>query len=147
MSPTETPQPFYGTRLVFLNNNEGDTIIVSDTRISVRRLDEINEDQVPDGSVIVETRAKKYTYSDGSPDGGILFDRTFVEDIFKQVDSQTKSIRIKNITFELVKKKEKLMMETEELQRLEEELKWLKHEKEKVTPSPAPPEDVTEDLY
>ena len=138
---------FYGTRLVLLNNNDGDTIIISDTRLSVRHLDEINEEQLPTDSVIFDDiKGKSYVYvevypSDNSVDCGVIFDRKCVEEIFKKVDSETTNARIKNITWELVRKKEKLLMETDELQRLEEELKWLQHEQKKQIP-----EDITDQI-
>jgi len=147
MSPTEALQPFYGTRLVLLNNNDGDTIIISDTRLSVRHLDEINEEQLSSDSVIFDDiKGKSYVYvevypSDNSVDCGVIFDRKCVEEIFKKVDSETTNARIKNITWELVRKKEKLLMETDELQRLEEELKWLQHEQKKQIP-----EDITDQI-
>jgi len=132
---------------VLLNNNDGDTIIISDTRLSVRHLDEINEEQLPTDSVIFDDiKGKSYVYvevypSDNSVDCGVIFDRKCVEEIFKKVDSETTNARIKNITWELVRKKEKLLMETDELQRLEEELKWLQHEQKKQIP-----EDITDQI-
>ena len=133
---------------MLLNNNDGDTIIISDTRLSVRHLDEINEEQLPTDSVIFDDiKGKSYVYvevypSDNSVDCGVIFDRKCVEEIFKKVDSETTSIRIKNIAWEIEKKREKMTMEVEELQRLEEELKWLKHQQKK-----SEPEDVTNEIF
>jgi len=122
-------------------------------RLDVRVLDPFLKSAERYDDVLITIKNKSYVYSpfcgDDEPNGMIelVFDKKLVNEIFQKIDSETTTSRINELTWELAQKKEKLVKETEKLLRLEEELKWLQHEQDKVTPSQTPPEDVTEDLY
>lgn len=142
---------FYGTRLLLISNSDNrSTTIISDMRLDVRVLDPILlEDTLKSDDVLITIKDQSYVYSPDYMNGMIdlVFDKKLVNEIFQKIDSETTTSRIKELTWELQQKKEKLVKETEKLLRLEEELKWLQHEQKKATPSPVPPDDVTEDLY
>ena len=149
-SPTEALQPFYGTRLLVISNSDNrSTTIISDMRLDVRVLDPVLlEDTLKTDDVLITIKDKSYVFSPDYMNGMIelVFDKKLVNEIFQKIDSETTTSKIKELTWELAQKKEKLVKETEKLLRLEEELKWLQHEQEKAEPSP-PPDDVTDDLY
>jgi len=118
-------------------------------RLDVRVLDPVLlEDTLKTDDVLITIKDKSYVFSPEYMNGMIelVFDKKLVNEIFKKIDSETTTSKIKELTWELAQKKEKLVKETEKLLRLEEELKWLQHEQKKAEPPP-PPDDVTDDLY
>jgi len=129
--------------MVFLNPKELDTQIISDVRMDVRHLDEIdsNDDQISEG-VVVEIDGRSYLWVDGEYENDIIFDRKLVEKVFEKIDSQATDARIKKVSYELEAKKKRLASEMQELQKLEEELKWLQHEQKKQEP-----EDITNEIF
>ena len=146
MSPTETLQPFYGTRLLVINNSDNrSTTIISDMRLDVRVLDPVLlKDTLKTDDVLITIKDKSYVFSPDYMNGMIelVFNKKLVNEIFQKIDSETTTSKIKELTWELSQKKEKLVKETEKLLRLEEELKWLQHEQKKQIP-----EDVTNELF
>ena len=115
--------------------------IICDVRTDVRHLSEVCENDDPNEGVIVEIKGKSYRWVEGEYGNDIIFDRKLVEEVFHQIDSQATDSRIKRIICELEEKRNKLLRETDEMRKLEEELKWLQHEQEKQIP-----EDVTDQL-
>ena len=124
-------------------------------RLDVRVLDPVLlEDTLKSDDVLITIKNKSYVYSpfcgDDEPNGMIdlVFDKKLVNDIFQKIDSETTTSRIKELIWELEQKKKNLINETEKLLRLEEELKWLRHEQKKAEPSQVNDgEDITDELY
>ena len=141
-SPTDIPEPFYGTRVVVLVKSDFADEIICDVRTNVRHLSEVCENDELNEGVIVEIKGKSYRWVEGEYENDIIFDRKIVEEVFHKIDSQATDSRIKRITCELDEKRNKLLRETDQMRKLEEELKWLQHEQEKQVP-----EDVTNELF
>ena len=122
--------------------------IICDVRTDVRHLSEVCENDDPNEGVIVEIKGKSYRWVEGEYGNDIIFDRKLVEEVFHKIDSQATDSRIKRITYELEEKRNKLLRETDQMRKLEEELKWLQHEQEKAEPSQINDgEDITDELY
>jgi len=132
---------FYGTRVVVLVKSDFADEIICDVRTNVRHLSEVCENDELNEGVIVEIKGKSYRWVEGEYENDIIFDRKLVEEVFHKIDSQATDSRIKRITCELDEKRNKLLRETDEMRKLEDELKWLQHEQEKQIP-----EDVTDQI-